>query len=242
MITISKLTNNFYPVEEVGNGIVRCADELPNKIIYTYFMLRSEGEKVPFVLSENVIDDDFAELVLASCGECNAAELEKVGLSKNRYGFTHFLRVPYTYHSELKGRLDLDRPSTTLCIPIFDAEFSGTETPDEFTDLRRNIVATSNWNREIAPKIVFRFENGNTKGGTGDGYVFTKFDKVLKEIKNLVGVSNGFLELINFNGSIIEIVASGSANFRWIPDRDDSRSEQISKDAIQDRLWHFLTH
>lgn len=241
MITISKLRDNFYPVDEIGDGFVRCADELPETTYYTYFMICDPPGYHPFVVSENRIDDDFAGLVLTANACKGVSSLTKVELAQNSYGFSHVLFVPFQYHAELKGRLDSDRDMTTLCIPIFNSEFSGTETPEEFVRLRRNIVATSRWDRELTPKIALRFDNGKTKGGTRDGYVFSRFDQVLGEVDDLVGVSDGFIEVINYRGDVVEILFSKGIDFSWIRGRDDSRSERISKDAIRSRLWAFLT-
>jgi len=241
MITVSRLAEAFYPVDELSDGIVRCGDELPNKTFYTYFKICENDQYSPFIVSENCIDDDFAGEILQFCGCRSAVDFAKCQLSENRYGFTHLLYVPYQYHSELKGRLDSDRMNTILCIPIFNSEFSGDESPEEFIELRRTIVPTYRWDRDVSPKITFRFDNRKTKGGTGDGYVFARFDQVLREIDNLVGVTDGFIELINYKDDVVEILFHGGSVFTWIQNRNDSRAEQITQDSIHDRLWTFLT-
>lgn len=241
MITVSKLTDNFYPVDELNGNVVRCGDELPETTIYTYFMICKTPAQSPLTVSDNKIDDDFASLVLNSRGCEGAIGLTKAELAQNDYGFTHVLYVPHQYHSELKGRLDADRDKTTLCIPIFKSEFSGTETLEEFTELRKYVVPTYRWDREVTPKISLRFDNTKTKSGTGDGYVYARFEQVLKEVENLVGDRDGFIEIINYNSDVAEIVFSKEEEFSWISNRDDASSESILIDAIRARLWTFLT-
>ena len=241
MITISKLKDHFYPVEEIGENFVRCGDELPKETYHTYFMMSDRKEYASIVVSKNIIDDDFAKFLLMENGYKGTEVLDKVAIAQNKYGFSHILRIPFRYHSELKGRLDAERKLTTLCIPIFNSEFSGNETPEEFAELRKNIVPTSKWDREIAPKIALRFNNGKTKGGTGEGYVYARMDQVMREVENLVEVEDGFIEIKNYNNQVVEILFDKHDNFSWIIDRDDTKVEQVSKGEIQAKLLAFLT-
>lgn len=241
MITLSKLKDNFYPVDEIGDTFVRCGDELAKTTIYTYFMLCNAPANSPLTVSDNRIDDDFARLVLNARGCAGAIGLTKAELAPNAYGFTHVLYVPPTYHSELKGRLDADRDKITLCIPIFKSEFSGTETLEEFTELRKHVVPTYRWDREVTPKIALRFDNLKTKSGTGDDYVYTRFEPVLKEVENLLGDKDGFIEILNYKNEVVEIVFTQGEEFSWIQNRDDATGEAILIDDIRPRLWNFLT-
>jgi len=241
MITLSKLKDHFYPVDELGDGFVRCGDELARTTVYTYFGLRYGPAHSPLTVSDNRIDDDFARLVLNSRRSDGAVGLTKAQLPANAYGFSHVLHVPPDYHSELKGRLDADRDQTTLCIPIFRSEFSGTETLEAFTELRKHIVPTCRWDREVAPKILLRFDNLKTKSGTGDGYVYARFELVLKEVENLLGDKDGFIEILNYKEEVVEIIFTKGEEFSWIQNRDDAAGEAILIDAIRPRLWNFLT-
>lgn len=241
MITNSKLVDSFYPVEVLRDRLVRCADELPKTTFHTYFKTCEETDAFAFVVSQDLIADEFAELVLNACGCRSTTVLEKADLARNPYGFTHVLFVPHRYHSELKGRLDAERASGTLCVPIFNSEFSGSESAEEFMELRRNIVPTSRWDREVSPKISFRFDNARTGSGTGDGYVFARFDQVLAEIGNLSGVRNGFVEILNYRDEVVEILPGEGTTLSWISARDDTNAEVVSAALVRDRLWTFLT-
>lgn len=241
MISAEKLAQNFYPVDELGDGVIRCGDELPTTTIYTYFLLCPGKAETSFVVSDNLVDDNFAGAVLKNCNCTSVSELQKKTIPQNSYGFTHVLHVPHRYHSELKGRLDVEREQATLCIPIFNSEFSGHESSEEFIDLRNNIVPTSRWDRQITPKISLRFENGKTNGGTYNNYIHAKFDQVLQEINNLSGVRDGFIEIINYKDDVLELLSADGSNFSWIRGRDDSSSDNVPLHLIQDRLWNFLT-
>jgi hypothetical protein len=105
------LAAQFYPVDDLGKGFVRCGDELPKKTIYTYFPLHTGSGHCPFVVSKDKTDDGFARMVLETCGDRSVVDLTKIELRNDSYGFTHLLCVHHTYHSELKGRMDAARPS-----------------------------------------------------------------------------------------------------------------------------------
>lgn len=240
-ITFDKLVANFYPVDDLGDGLVRCGDELPKKTIHTYFKLPAADGFAPFVVSDDFIDDGFAAMVLKTVGDQAVEHLTKSALPANAYGFTHVLSAPQAYHVQLKGRLDAERPRTTLCIPIFESEFSGSETPEAFGLLSGRIVPTSDWRRAPHPKIALRFDNPKTKGGTGEGYVLVGFDLVLREVDNLLGVADGFIEILNHRDEVLELLFSHGDTFTLIENRDDAAGHQIGRAALGDRLLAFLT-
>ncbi|MGO4711647.1 hypothetical protein [Bradyrhizobium sp. 2TAF24] len=241
MLTLEKLRNQFYPVETIGTDLVRCGDELPGRTIHTYVRLCGADGCAPLLVSEDLVDDAFAAQVLHQAGCTGVVRPSKRDLQPNRYGFTHLLEVPPHYHAELKGRLDAERMRTTLCIPIFGCEFSGDETPEDFHALRGRLVPTSRWNRPPCPRISLRFDNPRTGGGTGERTVFATFDQVLREIANLAGVQDGFIELYNHRGEIVELVYRPRASFSWIEGRDDAAARLIDANAIRDTLWTFVT-
>lgn len=241
-ITFDKLVANFYPVDDLGDGLVRCGDELPKRTIHTYFKLPAGDGFTPFVVSDGLIDDAFAAMVLETVGDQAVERLAKSALPAKVYGFTHVLSAPHTYHAQLKGRLDAERPRTTLCVPIFESEFSGSETPEAFGLLFGRIVPTSDWRRAPHPKIALRFDNPKTNGGTGEGYVLTGFDLVLREIDNLLGVADGFIEILNHRDEVVELLFSHADTFTLIENRDDAAGVQIGRALLEGRLRTFLTH
>ena len=243
MITPDLLAEHFYPVLELGGGLVRCDDELPRTIFHTYFLLGLGAAAVPFVTSENLLDDAFAAQVLATVNGTRPTSLTKIAVGPNGYGFTHVLHVAPEFHSELKGRLDEDRKDCVLCIPIFESEFSSSETVDEFVTLRRRLVPTHDWARRPVPKIMLRFDNPKTKGGTtGDGYIPVRFEQVLQEIAAMVGVQDGFIEILNFRGEVIELVFEQGQSFRLIQGRDDVAARLVSIPDLEGQLRTFVEY
>jgi hypothetical protein len=238
MINVAKLEDNFYPVV-VGGALVRAADELAENTIYSYFLL-DRAAVTPFVVSEDIVDDAFAHQVLDTAAGRNPDALEKIPLGENRYGFTHLLLAPPAYHSELKGRLDADREATVLVVPIFEAEFSGDETPAEFITLRREVVPANRWDRTIHPKIKMRFDNGNTGSSTGDDYVLVTFQQLMFEVGNLLGVTEGFVEVLNYRDDVIEVVFAEGELYSVIRDRDDDNAVYADFDETGDAIWAML--
>ena len=239
-LTFEDIENHFYPVERLANGLVRGDDEMPICTTHSYFRLGGEDESASFVTSDDFRDDDFAALVLAQAPALPPTTLVKLELQPNSHGFTHLLHVPPHYHHELMGRLDAQRETVTFCIPIFESEFSGTETVDEFFELRRGHVATADWRRQVTPRIKLRYGNEKTSGGADD-YVLAPFDMVLMEVDDLLGVRKGFIDLMNYRGEVVELVFDQGETYRWIADRNDAGTVPVTKAEIPERLWAFLT-
>ncbi len=242
MLNYSDLASNFSGVIDVGNGVIKCKDALPRAVFYYYVKIANGDGDDLLVVSENKEDDEFASLLFANV----SMKEEHVGLSlyplsNNNYGFSTILLASKDYHGYFKGRLDEKRNKLVLCLPVHRCEFSGTETLEEFFYLRREIVPTLNWSRTVSPKIEMRFDNPKTGGGTGDSSVFVKYDSVLREIANMEGVVNGFIEIINYSGSIVEIISPAVDQYVIIRNRDDSMRESCPKDLLLDKLWLFLT-
>lgn len=240
MIDVQKLEANFYPVVVEGR-LARAADELADSTIYSYFLLPgAEGEPAPFAVSDDLVDDGFARQALEAAAGRKPEALEKIPLGENRYGFTHLILAAPQFHSELKGRLDAERPSTVLVVPIFEPEFSGDETVEEFYVLRRDVVGTNRWNREIQPKIKLRFDNTKTGTGTGEDYVLVTFQQLMAEVGNLLGVADGFVEVINYKGDVIELVFGQDEYYSVIRDRDDDSAVYADFDEAGDLIWAML--
>ena len=238
-ILAEHLNDHFYPVVDLGQGLFRCADEMPNATWNTYFLI---GQAVtPFLISQNHVDDSFARDVLTTAGFQPVDRLELSALPANRYDLTHLLRVPHDYHRELMGRLDQVRSQTTLCIPIHREEFTGNESAQEFQALRNSVVATADWERAPAPKISLRFANTRTGAGTrGDGYVFVKLDLLLREIQELAGDSGGFIEVINYCGNVAELRSKSPDSYLWIDDRQNASALEVARSDAASRMIEFL--
>lgn len=244
MLSKQDLLSNFSEIVELGDGVFRCKDVLPKTTFFYYVKI---GSHVPsgddlLIVSENRIDDEFADSIFLSLRlEYEVSGLELRPIPANRYKFPLVIVAPANYHAYFKGRLDEKRGRLTLCMPIYRCEFSGTESVDVFFSLRREIVPTLDWERDIHPKIELRFDNSKTRSGTGNGYVFAKLATVMREIDNLNGVSNGFVEVKNYAGQVVEILSPEKGKYYLIRDRKDEDRELVDRSALQGMIWTFLT-
>ena len=191
------------------------------------------------------MDDDFASFVFTEVpSEDRSTALPGLrvrDMAKNKYNFSALLLAPPAYHSEFKGRLDAKRDHLVLCIPIHRCEFLGDESVDDFYGLRMNIVPTMNWKREAFPKIILRYDNPKTQGGTvHDSGVFAKYDTVLREVDLLDGVPKGFIEIINYKNQVIEVLSPKEGVFVLIRERDDATRQPLDKANLLQKLHSFL--
>src|SRR5262249_23332806 len=213
-------------VADLGRGQARGRDATRKATYYNYleFAESPQGNDL-LIVSQDLMDDEFATFVfsqLPSEDRSTAVLRPKIrDVATNKYNFSALLLAPPDYHSEFKGRLDAKRDHLVLCIPIHRCEFSGDETVEEFYTLRRYIVPTLNWRREVCPKIILRFDNPKTQGGTiHDCGVFANYETVVREVDLLNGVPKGFIEIINYKKQVIEISSPKDGVFVLIRERD----------------------
>jgi hypothetical protein len=238
------LQASFPVLADIGGGILKCKDTLP-KATYFYYVRTGDRQRNGqdfLVVSENFEDDAFASAILSSLHDAEVgSKLRFCAVPGNRYGFSKLLLAPPEFHAYFKGRLDEKRKALILCLPVHESEFSGNESVDEFFLMRRNLIPTLDWRRDVCPKISLRFDNPKTRGGTGDSYVLVKFSTVLKEIENLRDVAKGFIEILNYKKLALEILSRGGDAYCLIKDRDDAGRELLEKDVLVPRVWRFLT-
>ena len=208
-------------------------------VAYTYnYWLGTTGSYDLLVVSEGDEDDAFAIQVIrsVSCGlKTNMPTV--MDLVENARGFTHVLVVPSEYHGYLKGVEGLDRSNLFLCIPIYRCEFSGDESIEEFKLLNFDMIPTLHWQREKFPKLRVYFDNPKTGAGTTESGAFFEMSGLLREVDEMNGVSEGFLEITNWRGQVLEVLSPSHDEYIVITERVDE--EKVSKDAIHDRLKVF---
>jgi hypothetical protein len=243
MLTREDLVANFSGVTDLTTDIVRGKDVLPKVTFFNYVRpARVEGGQDLLLVSEGNPDDEFAQAVLSRVPETPPDEaLDLQEIAQNKYGFEALLLAPSTYHAYFKGRLDDKRALLTLCIPIYRCEFSGTESVEEFTTLRRDVVPILSWTRAPAPKTVLRFDNPKTRAGTGARYVLVKVPLVVREVDNIEGVANAFIELLNYKGEVLEILSPRPEVFTCIRERNDASRIDMGKPELLKRVHDFLT-
>lgn len=246
VLTVADIEGQIADVVRVGT-LVRCADATPRSTIYYHVALGVEhGRPVDLLtVSADLLDDDFATLVLEAAGGLEPGlVLEKCALPANDHGFDALLLVPPHYHDYFAGRLDAQRGRLILCVPIYGCEFAGDETAQIFRLLTREVVPIRDWRRFAHPRIQLRFSNPVTGGGTDDavagGYVFAGYDLVLRELADLDGVADGFIELVNHRGRVMELLSPASGRVVILTDRDDATRVEVDAAAVADIVWGFV--
>lgn len=243
MLQKDDLIDNFSRVVELRDNVFRFEDVMPahSYVYHLRAVPAGTGEDL-LTVSQDRTDDGFALLMLEQAARMTPSATLRLGpLPQNAYGLSTLLRAPPDYHAYFGGRLDEKRKHLILCLPVHQCEFSGDESIEEFFALRRNVVPTLDWKREVHPKIVLRFDNPKTRGGTGDAEVLVKFLTLQREIDNLDGVTQGFIEVQNYKGNVVEILSPAAGTWRLIRNRDDSTGETISRSQLSDELKGFLT-
>ncbi|MGN8357276.1 hypothetical protein [Pseudomonas alloputida] len=219
MFSKDDLLQSFASVEEYS-GCYFFQHNLP-KVTYEY-CLNSTPDKDVLVISENMTNRDFAAKVTAQApSTLTQVKPEIFAIQPNEYGFTHALAVPNTYHGSLKGRLEGKRENLYLCIPIHRCEFSGGESEREFKEMIQRLIPVFRWDRSVCPKINVYFDNPGTEAGTHEAGVLMKYPTLLAEVDNLSGVINGFIEVTNYKGDVVEILSPRAGEFTFIRNRKD---------------------
>jgi len=242
MLQKQDLVENFEGVVEIGAGVYRCQDVTPKSTYYYYLKLAdAEDNDDLLMVSENKQDNEFALFVFNNIDFGNMDSYPVVvELPPNKNNFTSLYMADYSFHAYFKGILDNKRTKLVLCLPIYRCEFSGDESAEDFILMRRETVSSLDWERAVSPKTILRFDNPVTKSGTGDNEVLVKYQVMLNEIDNLNGVSKGFVELINYQGLVVEILSPELDKFTLIRDRDDSNRESLDKEVLLNKILAFF--
>jgi len=195
-------------------------------VVATYRLhcsLHLSDDQTVAVVSKDICDPDFAARVLMQAPAGLPRDRPTIfDLPHNARGFTHAMAVPSTYHGFL-NQIE-DRANLFLCIPIFRCEFSGNESVEEFRWSTHHIVAIDNWHRTRQPKIKVYFDNPRTGGGTDDAGALVPLRVLLAEIDNLNGVGNGFIEITNYRGEVIEVLSPAEGYYVLIRNRRDEEA------------------
>ncbi|AHG43350.1 hypothetical protein N018_25205 [Pseudomonas syringae CC1557] len=226
MIAENDLLEEFGDVRRIRSDVFFFQDKMRT---YTYnYWLQSSSAQDLLVVSENLKNDSLAIEIIDSAPSDLAGDKPTIYKLKKAFnGFTHGIAVPSEYHGYLKGTDGIDRRYLFLCLPIFRCEFSGNESPEEFRELRLHYNPTLDWERDKHPKIRVYFDNPKTGAGVVEDGVFFRLNALLNEINNLNGVSNGFIEITNWAGAVIEILSPEHDKYLLIRNREDE--EEISK-------------
>lgn len=122
----------------------------------------------------------------------------------NVYGFIYVMVVFSIYYGFLNW---IEKcMGLFLCLLIFWCEFNGNELVEDFKWFIYYIVDVNNWYRIKQLKISVYFDNFCIGGGMDKDGVIVSLEILIVEIDNVSGVSNGFIEIINYCGEVIEVL------------------------------------
>jgi hypothetical protein len=194
-----------------------------------HYCLRGNEDQDLLVVSRGTEDRRFASSISVQApASLPSASPTVFELRENRYGFSHAMAVPNTYHGNLMSQLEEKRERLFLCVPIFRCEFSGDESADEFRDAILRTVAVFDWGRDASPKIKVYFDNPKTGGGTQESGAIVRFATLLAEIENLSGVVDGFIEITNYKGDVVEVLSAKEGAYTLIRNRKDEEEMDLS--------------
>lgn len=236
MFSKDDLLQSFACVDEYA-GCYFFQHKLP-KVVYEY-CLKSTDRKDLLVISEGISDRAFSVEVVERAPDSLSQDKTTIfDIAPNKYGFTHVLVVPNTYHGSLKGRLDGKRENLYLCIPIHRCEFSGSESEGEFKEIIQRMIPIFHWSRSVCPKIKVYFDNPGTEAGTDEAGVLMKYPTLLSEIENLNGVVSGFVEVTNYKGQVVEVLSPKKDVFTLVRNRKDE--EVLTHSKLVEALNGFV--
>ena len=232
--------------EKYGDVIAKSYDmfffQLETKTYVINYWLKARGDNSKLlVISQDFIDDALAEIIVDSVPVLSLMDKPAVfSVAAGEHSsslFTHIIVFPQNYHGAMKDA-GMDRGDLYWCVPIFRCEFSGEESVEEFISMRVDCVPVLDWKRTIRPKVSVYFDNPKTGAGADEARVLVKYLTLLQEVDNLEGVSNGFIELENYKGNVVEILSPAKSEFILILNREDETA--MSKDVLKAHLDEFV--
>jgi len=236
MISENDLIEEFDTVKKSGEGVCFFKDEMQT---YTYnYWLHTSEDRDLLVVSKDLVDDELALAVIHQAPlslPLNQPSLYAFAECSEK--FTHVFVAPSGYHGYLKGLNVIDRSRLLLCVPIYRCEFVGDETPEEFRDMQLHLIPILDWTRAKHPRLRVYFDNPATGGGSDKSGVLLKLSVLSQEIENLNGVSDGFIEIKNWSGRVIEILSPDVDKFLLIS--NGGKEELMSRSEVLAHVSEF---
>ncbi|MBF7142726.1 MULTISPECIES: hypothetical protein [Pseudomonas] len=82
-------------------------------------------------------------------------------------------------------------------------------------------VPAFEWGRAAHPKLSVYFDNPKTGEGAPESGALMRYATLVAALRNLDGVTDGFVEIENFNSDILEILSPADGVYTVIYDRRD---------------------
>lgn len=217
MISISDIRSRFPKAELLNDSMVRFEDVTAALKLCYYIEHDHQNDRTLLVVTNGIHSDDLASSLIASSKVVRERgdKLKKLKLIKPIVGhLSHFLVVPASFHNYLRGRFADKRSDLLLLLAICDCEFSGAEDESLFREIRQRWNAAIDPTRKCKPRVLVRFENPKTQGGTIGGNFFpVDLSYLFMEIQNLEGVTDGVLEVQNFRDEVVRVISPFAGRF-----------------------------
>jgi hypothetical protein len=239
MIPIEVLRTFFPDAHMSKDEICKFTLTVPSSIT-TYYLKSSCDSKIDLLVAiEGQEDDVFAQNIFKHLFDKRSlfgipAKLP-LGFS-NPYAFEIGFVVGPEYHGHLKGIFDDWRSRTFLCVPAYNCEFSGRESPDDFLYIWVYLMPHT-LRREVVPKVKLRFDNPTTKANT-QGRFFVRSEKSLKNvIDSLTFGDGGYVLVLNFLEEQLKITLPEPNQYKAEWNTTSKLAERI---PIMDLVERFL--
>jgi hypothetical protein len=237
MISKSDLLEEYDSVKVLAGDIYFFQDKMRD-YTYNYWLMSSGLQDLIVVCQDELVDQLAIDVISSVSSNLNLFAPTVFELKGVTATFTHVMVVPPIYHGYLKDVEGVDRKNLFLCLPIYRCEFSGCESVDDFRELRLHYIPVLNWHREKHPKMRVYFDNPRTGGGTDEAGAYFQWSTLLREIGNINGVSDGFIELTNWSGQVVEVISSSADVYVLIKDRRDE--QVLSLDDLIFKIRAFV--
>ena len=238
-MTIKDLLENEYDDVVVKSGDMFFFQDETKTYVINYWLKAREDNSKLLVVSQDYIDDALAEIIVDSAPVLSLKDKPSIfPIAAGEHSsslFTHIIVFPKSYHGYVKD-VGIDRGDLYWCVPVFRCEFSGEESVEEFKGMRVHFVPVLDWKRTIRLKVYF--DNPKTGAGTDETRALVKYMTLLQEVDNLEGVSNGFIELENYKGEVVEVLSPAKSEFILILNREDEIA--MTKDVLISHLNEFV--
>lgn len=122
----------------------------------------------------------------------------------NPYNFDSAVIVSKEYHGYLKGTFDSLRDKLHLCIPSYNCEFSGNESPEEFSfqfiyRLDRTL------RRPVCPKIRYKIVNPTAGIDSGETWLFGDLPALNAIVLGTSGIRDAKVIVENYMRETLEV-------------------------------------
>lgn len=209
MISVDEI-KEYFENGVLVNNLIKTELEIGSDIEYYYFSLEMSSSGSQFyIVSKNKEIDEYASIIYENLPSFSGNNLLKVSMNKSlEYPFDSLLFVPPHYHHLFEDDFDEEREDLIQLIPIFNCEFSGEETIEEFQELSWRYVKINNLARQASPKIKISMNNPKTNVKTGkEKFVLVSYTSLIVYIRDILGVDSAFLNLINYKDELIKVTS-----------------------------------